>query len=85
MNSTATIGAVPDLTITIEAPPSVSPLRIGEISILGGGQFGEHRGPGHAAGYGVDIGLFRTEGKNLGGDYRGSAMTNVRLSNSSIY
>lgn len=72
--SNAKVTVTPDLIITIELPTAPFPsLRIGEIGILGGGQFGEHKGPGHAAGNGVDIGLFRNDGKNLGGDYGGSA------------
>jgi hypothetical protein len=42
-----------------------APLRIGEISISGGGKFGEHLGEAHAFGRGVDIGLFRYDGQNL--------------------
>ena len=65
------MGLLPDLTITIQAPPPLPPLRIGEIGILGGGPFDPHRGPDHASGTGADIGLFRTDGRNLGGDYHG--------------
>jgi hypothetical protein len=61
-----------DLTITIQLPNPTPPLRIGEIGILGGGQFGEHKGPDHKAGTGADIGLFRSGGKNVGGDYQNS-------------
>lgn len=56
----------------MQLPPRLPPLRIGEIGVLGGGPFGEHKGPDHAAGNGADIGLFRNDRKNLGGDYRSS-------------
>jgi hypothetical protein len=40
------------------------PLRIGEMSIQGGGKFGAHVGAGHRGGIAVDIGLFRKDGAN---------------------
>jgi peptidoglycan hydrolase-like protein with peptidoglycan-binding domain len=46
------------------------PLRIGEMSVKGGGLFGAHKGQGHARGVGVDIGLFRKDGQNLGTSFR---------------
>lgn len=42
------------------------PLRIGEMSVKGGGKFGAHVGEGHRSGFAVDIGLFRKDGQNLG-------------------
>jgi peptidoglycan hydrolase-like protein with peptidoglycan-binding domain len=46
------------------------PLRIGEMSIKGGGLFGAHKGQGHAKGVGVDIGLFRKDGLNQGTTFK---------------
>jgi len=46
------------------------PLRIGEMSIKGGGLFGAHKGQGHAKGVGVDICLFRKDGLNQGTTFK---------------
>jgi peptidoglycan hydrolase-like protein with peptidoglycan-binding domain len=46
------------------------PLRIGEMSVKGGGKFGAHVGAGHKGGFAVDIGLFRKDGQNLGVTFR---------------
>jgi peptidoglycan hydrolase-like protein with peptidoglycan-binding domain len=46
------------------------PLRIGEMSIKGGGAFGSHKGAGHRGGIAVDIGLFRKDGQNAGTTWR---------------
>lgn len=42
------------------------PLRVGEMSVKGGGKFGAHVGEGHRSGFAVDLGLFRKDGQNLG-------------------
>lgn len=41
-----------------------APLRAGEMSIKGGGLFGQHTGQGHKDGFAVDLGLFRKDRKN---------------------
>lgn len=46
------------------------PLRIGEMSVRGGGKFGKHVGEGHRNGFAIDIGLFRKDGQNLGVSFR---------------
>jgi hypothetical protein len=46
------------------------PLRIGEMSIQGGGKFGQHVGAGHLGGFAIDIGLFRKDGTNAGTTFR---------------
>lgn len=61
------------LEIQISKIPPIPNLRVGEIGISGGGQFGEHKGPEHPTGNAVDIGLFRSDGKNLGLDYHNTA------------
>jgi hypothetical protein len=40
------------------------PLRVGEMSIKGGGLFGAHTGEGHRDGFALDLGLFRKDRKN---------------------
>jgi hypothetical protein len=40
------------------------PLRVGEMSVNGGGKFGQHHGEGHQKGFAVDLGLFRKDRKN---------------------
>jgi peptidoglycan hydrolase-like protein with peptidoglycan-binding domain len=55
------------------------PLRIGEMSVQGGGKFGAHVGEGHLRGFAVDIGLFRKDGQNLGTTFRDKAVYDQRL------
>ena len=42
------------------------PLRIGEMSVEGGGKFGAHVGAGHTQGFASTSGLFRKDGQKLG-------------------
>lgn len=60
------------------------PLRIGEMSIRGGGNFGEHKGAGHRGGFGVDIGLFRKDGTNAGASFRDTKNFDAKLTGEMI-
>ena len=55
------------------------PLRIGEMSVEGGGKFGAHVGAGHTQGFAVDIGLFRKDGQNLGTNFKDKATYDQKL------
>ena len=72
-NSALAITVAPDLeiSISIKGPQAFQSLRIGEMSKFGGGPLPPHKGPGHLSGNAADIGLFRNDGKNLGGHYNG--------------